>query len=312
MKPTSLPAARLVFPALAFAVALSAQTPAAAPAVAPPAPSSAAVPPPTAPKVEFPAMSPVSTVKQRVGLTDFELTYARPGMKGREVFGAFIPYGEVWRTGANNATKLTFNQPVKFNGTEVAPGTYELFTIPGADEWTFIVHKNMSQWGAYKYDAKNDVARVTVKPVKLPNAVETLSIGFADLRDQTATLYLAWENTRVPVKIEVNTAAIIVPQIEAALKFEGKRSGQFYYNAASYFFENGLDAKRAGEFAAESVKLSPKAPYMMLLKARIHAKLGEKEDAIASAEKAAALGVTAEGPNSGIALQARKLAASLK
>ena len=107
---------------------------------------------PAAPKLEFPQASPLASVSQRIGLTDIQVTYNRPGAKGRVVFGGLVPYGHVWRTGANNATKISFSTPVKLNGATVPAGTYELFTIPGKDEWTVSIHKNMSQWGAYTYD----------------------------------------------------------------------------------------------------------------------------------------------------------------
>ncbi|HMD60314.1 MAG TPA: DUF2911 domain-containing protein, partial [Opitutaceae bacterium] len=104
------------------------------------------------PGMELPAASPGATTKQRVGLTDIEVVYSRPSMRGREVFGGLVPYGEVWRTGANNATRISFSTPVKLEGTPVAAGTYELFTIPGKDEWTVILQKAAKQWGAYAYD----------------------------------------------------------------------------------------------------------------------------------------------------------------
>ena len=117
-----------------------------------------------APKIDFPLPSPQASVSQRVGLTDIQVSYHRPGAKGRVVFGGLVPYDHVWRTGANDATKISFSTPVKFNGTEIPAGTYELFTIPGKTEWTVIIHKNMSQWGAYSYDEKNDVARIKATP----------------------------------------------------------------------------------------------------------------------------------------------------
>src|SRR6478735_11931258 len=152
-----------------------------------------------APKIDFPQASPLAGVSQRVGLTDIQVTYHRPSAKGRVVFGSLVPYDHVWRTGANEATKVSFSTPVKLNGADVPAGTYELFTIPGKDEWTVILHKNMSQWGAYSYDAKNDVARIKAKPVALTTGLETLAISFADLRDESATLNIAWEKVRVPV-----------------------------------------------------------------------------------------------------------------
>jgi hypothetical protein len=172
---------------------------------------------PAAPKLEFPAASPATSIKQRVGITDIELNYARPGAKGRVVFGALVPYGKIWRTGANTATKIKFSTAVNFGGAAIPAGSYELFTIPGEKEWTVIVHKDSSSWGAYAYKQENDVARVTVKPVALAAAVETLEIGFNDLRDESATLNLSWANVRVPVAIKVDLVASLVPQIEAAM-----------------------------------------------------------------------------------------------
>src|ERR1022692_3493422 len=117
------------------------------------------------PAVNFPAASPACTLKQRVGLTDIEIVYSRPSVKGRTIFGGIVPYGQVWRTGANQATKITFNTPVKFNGTEIPAGTYGLFTIPAEQEWTVIINKSATQWGAFQYDEKADVTRFKVKPV---------------------------------------------------------------------------------------------------------------------------------------------------
>ena len=110
------------------------------------------------PRVEFPAPSPACTVKQKVGLTDVEIIYSRPSVRGRKIFGAMIPYGEVWRTGANAATRITFSTDVKLQGTALVAGAYELFTIPGKDEWTIIVQKlpEKASWGAYAYTKAND------------------------------------------------------------------------------------------------------------------------------------------------------------
>ena len=127
-----------------------------------------------APKLEFPAASPACTIKQRVGLTDIEIAYSRPGVKDRVIFGGIVPYGAVWRTGANNATKITFSAPVKLNGTDIPAGTYALFTIPGADEWTIIINKGAAQWGAFQYDEKADVARFKATPITLTRRLKLL------------------------------------------------------------------------------------------------------------------------------------------
>src|ERR1039457_2062354 len=147
------------------------------------------------PKVDFPAPSPACTLKQRVGVTDIEIVYSRPGVKERAILASLVPYGQVWRTGANNATKITFSTPVKLNGTDIPAGTYALFTIPGENEWTIIINKGAAQWGAFQYDEKADVARFKATPVTLSKPMETFVIEFTDIRDESARLNLAWENT---------------------------------------------------------------------------------------------------------------------
>jgi len=235
-----------------------------------------------APKLDFPQASPQGSVSQRVGLTDIQVTYHRPGAKGRAVFGGLVPYDHVWRTGANEATKVSFSTPVKLNGTDVPAGTYELFTIPGKDEWTVIIHKNMSQWGAYAYDAKNDVARVKAKPVALTNGVETLSISFNDLRDESATLNIAWEKVRVPVTVAVDVKSTLVPQIEAVMASGGEKLP--YFSAAMYYFENNIDLKKALAWMDAGIAANPEAFYMVYRKALIQEKMGDKAGAIASAK----------------------------
>ena len=153
---------------------------------------------PAAPKVDFPTPSPSATVKQRVGLTDIEIAYSRPGVKGRQIFGGTEAYGRVWRTGANNATRLTFSTPVKFHGAQLDAGTYELFTIPNKTEWTVIVQKAAKQWGAYQYDQKNDAARVTVKPIALADSVETFAIELNDITDDSTRNCTRISSRRAP------------------------------------------------------------------------------------------------------------------
>jgi len=172
---------------------------------------------PAPPAAEFPAASPACTLKQRVGLTDIEVVYSRPGIKNREIFGGLVPYGQVWRTGANAATKITFSTPVKLNDHAVAAGTYALFTIPDQDAWTIIINKDASQWGAYKYDEKNDVVRFKVPAAQLSEQIETFMIEFDHVRDDSAVMYLLWDQVAVQIKIEVDVASKLVPQIEAVM-----------------------------------------------------------------------------------------------
>lgn len=238
-----------------------------------------------APQIEFPAASPAATIKQRVGLTDIEINYSRPSMRGREIFGRLEPYGAVWRTGANNATKITFSTPVKFNGTEVAAGTYALFTIPErAGDWTIILNKIPGQWGSYAYDAKNDVARVKATPVPLAQPVETFAIGFNDLAGgNSATLNLMWENVRVPVKLEVDVAGILVPKLEALMaSAEPKKP---YFSAAMFYYESNLDLKKAAAWMDAAIAERPNQMWMIYRKGLILAKMGDKAGAIAAAQQ---------------------------
>lgn len=237
-----------------------------------------------APRLQFPDASPAATIKQRVGVTDIEINYARPSMKGRKIFGGLVPTGEVWRTGANTATKLTVSTPVKLNGTDLAAGTYELFTIPASSgDWTVIVHKHMSQWGSYAYDQKNDVARFKATPATLPQPVETLAFGFNDLRDTSATLNLMWENVRVPIKVEVDVVSTLVPQIEAAMASADAKKP--YFGAAMFYYENNLDLKKAIQWMDAGLAEQPNAFWMIYRKGLILAKAGDKAGAIAAAQK---------------------------
>lgn len=266
---------------------------------------------PAAPKLEFPAASPAASLKQRVGLTDIELNYARPGAKGRVVFGALVPYGKVWRTGANTATKIKFSTAVNFGGAAIPAGSYELFTIPGEKEWTVIVHKDSSQWGAYAYKQENDVARVTVKPVALTAAVETLEIDFNDLRGESATLNLSWANVRVPVAITVDLVATLVPQIEAVMASDAAKKP--YVNAAMFYLDNKLDLKQAARWMDAAIAAQPELYYLVYRKGLILAAAGDKAGALASAEASLAAAQKAGGPigeeYTGLN---RKLIASLK
>lgn len=255
---------------LALAVAVHAQTPA-------------------APKLVLPQASPPATIKQQVGVTDIEVNYNRPSVKGRKIFGGLVPYGEIWRTGANSATKISFSTDVKIGDTAVPAGTYELFTIPGEKEWTVIVHKNMSQWGSYAYDQKNDVARVTAKVSSLSSPVETFSIWFNDLRDTSATLNFTWETAHVSVPITIDTVGMLTPRIEAAIKAQEKPNAMLYFGAAMFYLENNHDLPKALEWVNAAIAARPGAMWMVYRKGLILEKMGNKAGAKAAAEESLAM-----------------------
>jgi len=243
--------------------------------------------------LEFPQVSASETLKQRIGLTDVTVVYSRPSSKGRVMLGGNNPYGVVWRTGANNATRITFSTPVTIEDKPVAAGAYEMFTIPGKDEWTFILQNPQRQWGAYTYDPKNDALRVTVKPETLAEHIETFTIDVNDLRQNAGTLELLWENTRVPVRIGVDTVGMLVPKIEAVMAGDGKKP---YDQAAVFYAENGIQLDKAAAWMDMAIAQNPDAYYLIYQKARILAKEGDKAGAEAAARKSMELAAKDSGP----------------
>ena len=242
------------------------------------------------PAVQFPAASPAGTLKQRVGLTDIEVVYSRPGAKGRPVFGGLRPYGELWRTGANAPTKISFSTAVKLNGTEIPAGQYALYTIPGEKEWTIIIHKD-TKTSVFQYNPTNDLARFKATPVKLAEPVETFTIDINDIRDDSATLNLVWERTRVPVKLELDLVNTLVPQIEAAMAAPGEKKP--YYPAALFYYDHGLDLQKASQWADAAIA-GNETYYNVHLKAKILAKLGDKKGATAAAKRSSELAIKAK------------------
>ncbi len=249
------------------------------------------------PNIEFPAASPACTLKQRVGLTDITVVYSRPSVKGRAIFGGIVPFGQVWRAGANQATKISFSTPVKLEGNEIPAGNYSLFAIPGEQEWTLIINKNTNQWGAFQYKTNDDLVRFPVAPVSLrDSSVETFAIEFNRIRDESAVLELVWDKTVVPIHLTVEVTDKIVPQIEAAMAAPGKKPDTFYFQAATFYYNHDLDSKKALEWVNAALEGNSRIAYEILhLKAQILAKQGDKAGAIAAAKQSSELAVKAEG-----------------
>jgi hypothetical protein len=240
---------------------------------------------PPAPRIDFPAASPTATLSQHLGVTDITVVYSRPSSKGRVMLGGNNPYGTVWRTGANSATTLTISTPITIQGSRLDAGSYEVFSIPGEDQWTVIFQKASQQWGAYSYDPKADVLRVTAKPVVLASPVETFTIDFNDIRNESATLNLIWEKTRVPLAVTTDAVSVVVPQIEAAMAAPGTKP---YAAAAIFYVDHDLDLDKALAWIQAAIAETPPSPYTFALlyqEARILAKKGDKAGAEAAALK---------------------------
>ena len=168
-------------------------------------------------QVEIPRVSPKASLTQMIGLTELEIEYSRPSVRGRQIWGALVPYGEVWRTGANEATRFVVSDDVTINGQKLAKGTYSLHTIPGESEWTLIFNSVADQWGSYSYDAANDVLRVKVAPRRAPHAHESMLFAIPSVSSDSAEVHFAWENVVVPFTVAVDTNAKVIAAASNAL-----------------------------------------------------------------------------------------------
>jgi hypothetical protein len=226
-----------------------------------------------------PQPSPTQTVKQNFSLGSIELSYSRPGKKGRKIMGDLVPFGKVWRTGANNATTLTFSDDVTIGGTEVKAGKYGLLTIPGAEKWTIIITKDLNVTQASAYKAENDVVRLQADVVKTPFTVESFTINFADITGSSCNLEMMWENTYVQFPITAGTDKKVMKQIDDVMNKDNRP----YFAAASYYYDNGKDLNQALGWVNKAIETNKEAFFMYMLKARIHLKLGDKAAARAAA-----------------------------
>jgi tetratricopeptide (TPR) repeat protein len=264
-------------------------------------------------KLEFPQASQHAVTKQRVGLTDIEVNYSRPNKNGRVVFGQLVPFDKPWRTGANQPTKIKISAPVKFGDKEVPAGEYVLYTIPGANEWKLMLSKNLQAQTPLDHKPADEVARVTAKPaLALAAPAETFTIGFEDLRANSAIMYLVWDKTRVEVKLTTNDVEKVMQGIDAALKSGKEQDANFYYNAASFYLDQNKDLPQASKWVDQAIEKNPKAYFMQAKKAQILAKMGNKKDAIAAAEKAIDLLKASSNPDETAIATNRALIESLR
>jgi len=233
---------------------------------------------------ELPRPSPLARVEQRVGVTDFSVEYSSPGVKGRQIWGALVPYGELWRTGANMATTLEASGDFTFGGTAVPAGTYALYTIPGPDSWTVILNTNATASGTRGYDKKDDVARVTVAPAASPLR-ERMTFLFSNTTDDASRLDLQWEKLTVSVPIGVDTAARVQANVEEAVG----EAWRPHFASARWLLENDGDLDVALGYVNTSIEIKP-TWWNHWVKAQILGKTGRAPDAIVVAEEAVVLG----------------------
>ncbi len=237
-------------------------------------------------QIKMPAASPSATIKQAVGLSDITVEYSRPNTKGRTIFGDLVPYGKLWRTGANASTKITFGDDVMLEGHKVPAGTYALYTIPGEKDWTIVIHKNTKHWGdgGKEYQQNEDVARFNVPAMRTADKTESFTILFTDLTNNGATLNLMWENTSVPVKITTDVDAKVMAQIQEKVVKGQKVASGLYAAAANYYAENGKDLKQALIWMKIANEKDPKF-WTLHQQAKIEALAKDYKGATATARK---------------------------
>ena len=240
-------------------------------------------------QLETPQPSPLATVSQKVGLAEVTVTYSRPSTRGRAIMGELVPYGKLWRTGANRATKVSFSDEMSVAGTTVPAGDYALFTIPGEKEWTVILNKNTEQGGTGDYQEEEDVMRVQVPATSTEDTYETFTINFANLTQTGADMNVLWENTQVTIPLEdPNVDQKVMAQIEEQMANMGddtQANAGLYFQAASYYFANDKDLKQAQEWIDQAVAADDSKYWMVHLQAKINAANENYEEAKAAAQK---------------------------
>ena len=249
-------------------------------------------------QIQVPPASPTFEVKGTIGLTEVHLVYSRPSARGRVVAGDLIPYGEVWRTGANASTKISFSTDVVIEGHKVPAGQYALYTIFNEQEATVILSKNLELWGSIGYSADDDQLRFNV-PVKHPtSSYETLTMSFSDFTMNSANFNIKWDHTKVMFSIVSQVDELVMSQIKQQVIDNAPTNPGVYFQAAGYYFDTQKNDRMALEWVDKAIAGNEQKQYWVVhLKAKIQARLGEKSAAKATAESSIELAKAAENPD---------------
>jgi hypothetical protein len=231
----------------------------------------------------LPNPSATQTIMQEFGLGKVSITYSRPNVKNRHIFGGLVPYGEVWRTGANTATAITFSEDVIVEGHDVPAGTYSLFCIPQKNEWTIILNKTTGQWGAYTYKESNDFLRFKVKTGSITEKQESFTIQFANSTATSMALSLAWDHTYAAISMQTNDDAKIMANIDQLMSAK-EINNLTYFNAIQYYYVNNKDTDKALSWIAGAEEVFPKRASYKLFKSRFLLRKGDKTGARSAAE----------------------------
>jgi Protein of unknown function (DUF2911)/Tetratricopeptide repeat len=253
-----------------------------------------------------PAPSTTQTFRQEFGLSAIEMSYSRPGMKGRKIFGDLVPFGKVWRTGANSATTITLGDTTMIGTAAVPPGKYGLLTIPDQNAWTIIITKQLNVTSPAAYKMENDVVRVTAKPMTIAETIENFTIGISNITGNSCSIDLMWDHTMVSLPVKTDVDSKVMAQINGVMMTDNRP----YFAAAQYYADNNKDANQALTWFNKAIEQDQTAFYIYYQKAKLLAKMGRKAEAIETAKKSIELSKAAKNDDY-VALN-EKLLATLK
>ena len=247
-------------------------------------------------QINTPRVSPASEVEQMVGLTEIEIEYSRPSMRGREVFGNLVPFGKVWRTGADNSTKISFDTDVIISGKTIQSGTYSIFSIPNKESWEIIFYSDVELWGVPRDWSENKIvfsSMFDVKKLKKSNTVETFTISFNDLTNNDVNMSISWENTSVDIKIEVPTRSLVESDINKVLSDNPKSSD--YYAAAVFYRQENINLDKALEWMNKAIEMNESPRFWQYRQQSLIMAANDKfADAVDAAKKSLNLAIEAD------------------
>jgi len=247
-------------------------------------------------QINTPRVSLASEVEQMVGLTQIEIEYSRPSMRGREVFGNLVPFGKVWRTGADNSTKISFDTDVIISGKTIQSGTYSIFSIPNKESWEIILYSDVELWGVPRDWSENKIvfsSMFDVKKLKKSNTVETFTISFNDLTNNDVNMSISWENTSVDIKIEVPTRSMVESDINKVLSDNPKSSD--YYAAAVFYRQENINLDKALEWMNKAIEMNESPRFWQYRQQSLIMAANDKfADAVDAAKKSLNLAIEAD------------------
>lgn len=242
-------------------------------------------------QLNMPNASPDAEFKQQIGFGEMEVKYSRPNARGRVIFGGLVPFGEMWRTGAHDATTIRFSESVKLNDNDIPAGTYSLFTIPNQNEWTIVINKATEMHGTSDYTQEQDLVRFTTKPEKAARYYETFTIEVNDFTKEEVGLFLLWENTQVKLAIKMNVDEKVMAEINDRINIKKEDRASLFYQSSSYYFNNNKDLKQAYAWVQIANSKAQDAAYLQL-QAKIEAAMNDYVSALKTLKASTDLAIT--------------------